>query len=112
MSSSHCCFLHDAAFPAGSGPRPRALTWVIDITPTSVRNIGLPPQGDCCAPGETCTLSMLANCAPHAVWRGQFTVCDPNPCLRPVPTERPSRGQNKNRCVRWVSGAGPLGFSG
>jgi hypothetical protein len=42
-----------------------------------------PPEGACCQPDGSCSVTLEADCAEPDVWQGAETTCAPNPCPQP-----------------------------
>lgn len=57
-----------------------------------------PPQGACCVIATgVCTMTTALNCPTGLnTWHSEWTVCLPNPCTQPSPTEAKSWGQVKS----------------
>ncbi len=45
----------------------------------------VPPNGACCSPDGSCALTCEVACVSPAIWHGDWTLCDPNPCPQPPP---------------------------
>jgi hypothetical protein len=44
------------------------------------------PNGACCFPDGSCTLTTQIDCAAPGVWHAEWTSCSPNPCPQPPST--------------------------
>jgi hypothetical protein len=44
----------------------------------------VPPFGACCSPDGSCILTCEGDCVLPAIWHGDWTLCDPNPCAPPL----------------------------
>jgi hypothetical protein len=58
---------------------PDHIFYGVSFYPTPV-----PPDGACCNPDGSCTLTCSHECFPPSIWHGEWTSCMPNPCPQPL----------------------------